>query len=106
MARKALEQIQAAETAAAEIRNTAMREADELRTEAHNQGKALRAEESAAIRIEKKQIREKAELQAESILERAKNAAASDAEALRVSAQSKLPEATALILERIRTLWQ
>ncbi len=106
VAKKALEKIMEAEAAAELIRSDAGRQADEVRADAHEKGKELRVKMSTELREDKKQMRESAEKDAQLILEKARADAELDAASLRGIASEKLPDATALILERIRTLWQ
>ena len=106
MAKKALEQIIQAETQAEKVVADARQNADEIRANAHTEGKAMRAEQSDALRAEKKQARINAEETAEKILAQARADAEIEAASLARSAEENLSAASALILERIRTLWQ
>lgn len=106
MAKKALEQIMHAEAEAEKIRSDALEKADGIRSDAHRKGKELRAEEATKSRTEKKQVREDAELAAQQIVKKANQDAVQEAEVLSRAAEDQLPRATALILERIRMLWQ
>lgn len=106
VAQKALVQIEEAEAAAEKIRSDAAQKAEEIRSDAHLRGKVLLAESSAAARDERKRLLTEAEAKAAQILADAGVSAKEAADRLTVETSGKLDAASALILERIRELWQ
>lgn len=106
MAQKALSQIQAAEAEAEQIRSGAAGQAEALRSDAHARGKALLAENGEAIREMRKARLGEADAKAAALIEEGTKSATDEAARLTERSSARLDEASQLILERIRSLWQ
>ena len=106
MAQKALAKIQEAEAEAERIRSGAVGQAEALRSDAHARGKTLLAENTAELKEMRRNRLAEADAQVALIVANGTKSAHEEADRLTSEASGKLDAATALILERIRTLWQ
>ena len=106
MAQKALAQLRAAEAEAEQIRSAALERAEAMRKDAHSSGKSLLADNTVKLRALCKAKTVEADTKAAAVIESGTQSANEEAKQLTQRASAKMDAATALILERIRTLWQ